>query len=388
MYYASFGMLAIVVHIIINFEALRKPGDSTRKGVREKYRMFLFSVMLYYVSDILWGILYGARLIVPAYADTVLYFFSMVLSVLLWTRFVVEYLDDKGTFGRILIYSGWIIFIYEMIVLVINFFNPVVFGFDADNVYVPGSSRYITLFIQMFLFLMTSVYTLVTAVRKKGEEAYHHVTIGLSGIMMTVFIALQSIFPLMPLYAVGCLLATCLVHSFVYRDEIEESERAIEHEKQLAAIDPLTGVKNKHAYLDMLQDIERRVENGLLGEYGVIVFDLNDLKIVNDTRGHDAGDDYIRSACKMICGQFKHSPVFRIGGDEFVVILEGDDYEDRHTLLDGFDQEVDKNLKEGSVVIASGLDIYDGDSESTYSDVFRRADKKMYERKRQLKKPQ
>jgi len=56
-------------------------------------------------------------------------------------------------------------------------------------------------------------------------------------------------------------------------------------------------------------------------EFGVIGCDVNGLKKINDTLGHKAGDEYICAACKMLCEYFKHSPVFRIGGDEFVVIL-------------------------------------------------------------------
>ncbi len=385
MYYASIGMLSIVVHIIINFEALKKPKNEKSKLVRTRYRYFLFGVMIYYISDILWGILYGERIIVLAYIDTVIYFASMVLSVLLWTRFVVAYLDNKGIFGKILMYSGWIIFTYELVALIINFFIPVVFGFDDNKEYIPGQARYITLFIQMGLFLMTSIYTLVIAVNCEGIERSHHRTVGFSGIMMTIFIALQSMYPFMPFYAVGCLLATCMIHSFVYRDETTQFNIEIERKKQMAYKDPLTGVKNKLAYLDKLKDFELSMDNKEVDSYGVIVFDLNGLKKVNDTLGHDAGDEYIKSACKMICQKFKHSPIYRIGGDEFVAILEGPDYENREALLETFDAEVEQNQKEGLVVISSGLSIYSEETDSDYNDVFKRADRKMYERKSQLK---
>ena len=192
-------------------------------------------------------------------------------------------------------------------------------------------------------------------------------------------------YPFMPFYAVGCLLATCMIHSFVYRDETTQFNIEIERKKQMAYKDPLTGVKNKLAYLDKLKDFELSLENKEVDSYGVIVFDLNGLKKVNDTLGHDAGDEYIKSACKMICQKFKHSPIYRIGGDEFVAILEGPDYENREALLETFDAEVEQNQKEGLVVISSGLSIYSEETDSDYNDVFKRADRKMYERKSQLK---
>lgn len=79
------------------------------------------------------------------------------------------------------------------------------------------------------------------------------------------------------------------------------------------------------------------------------------------------------------------SPVFRIGGDEFVVILEELDYADRNEIMQGFDADVDKNQREGLVVIASGFSVYDPESDNSYNDVFMRADRRMYERKRSLK---
>ncbi len=389
MYYASIGMLSLIVHVIINFEALKRPQNTLQNTsqiyTRKRYRMFLFGVMLYYMADILWGVLDGARLFVPAYFFTIVYFMSMVLSVLLWTRFVVSYLDSKGIFSKILLYSGWIIFIYEIIALIINFFVPVVFAYGEDTVYIPGQARYITLFIQMALFLMTSVYTLIVSARLEESAKSHHRTIGFSGIVMTIFIALQTLNPHMPFYAAGCLFATCLLHSFVYSDEAAERTREIEQGRKIAYKDPLTGVKNKLAYLEAQKSIEARIIDGKMNSFGVVVFDVNGLKRVNDTQGHDAGDEYIQGACRIICQQFKHSPVFRIGGDEFVVILEGEDYENRVQLVEIFDKRIEDNQTNGQIIISCGLDEYNSQNDSSYNDVFKRADQKMYERKKRLK---
>lgn len=70
---------------------------------------------------------------------------------------------------------------------------------------------------------------------------------------------------------------------------------------------------------------------------------MNDLKKVNDFYGHDAGDRHILSAKKLICDVFKHSPVYRIGGDEFTVILTGTDYENGIELLQAFDRQVKRS---------------------------------------------
>ena len=176
-----------------------------------------------------------------------------------------------------------------------------------------------------------------------------------------------------------------MIHSFVYKDETLEMGREIGTAKQMAYRDPLTGVKNKLAYLEILAKMENRMEEGSLTQYGVVVFDVNGLKKVNDTLGHDKGDEYIRSACRLICVQFKHSPVYRIGGDEFAAILEGGDFENRDVLLRAFEAVVEENREKGKVVVSSGMAVYQPGEDSSYNDVFRRADKNMYERKKYLK---
>lgn len=385
MYYASIGMLSLVIHVIINFSALTKRKRKDMKIEKRRYRHFLYGVLLFFISDILWGVFYEKEWLVPTYAATVMFFVTMVVSVLLWTRFVVAFIENNGRFGKFLIAGGWLIFTFEIIALIVNFFAPVVFSFAGDTDYYPGITRLLTLLLQMVLFIATSIYTLIVAARVHGESRAHHRTIGYSGIVMSVFILLQSVFPMLPLYSVGCILASCMIHSFIYKDELLESYIAAERAKRMAYRDALTGVRSKLAYLDMLKDMEVRMHEGTLTEYGVMVFDLNGLKDVNDNQGHDTGDEYIRSACRLICRNYDHSPVFRIGGDEFAAILEGSDYENRETLMEDFLRSVEENQRDGRVVIACGMAVYDPKKDTSYNDVFRRADRHMYECKERLK---
>ncbi|MBQ9411693.1 MAG: diguanylate cyclase [Oscillospiraceae bacterium] len=149
--------------------------------------------------------------------------------------------------------------------------------------------------------------------------------------------------------------------------------------------DDLTGVKSKHAYVEAVERLDRRIRDGAVTEFAMVLFDLNDLKRINDTRGHDAGDRYIREACSIICTRFKHSPVYRIGGDEFVAILEGTDYETRGEAMAAFEKEMDENLDQGKLTVASGAACFDPAADVSSQTVFRRADKRMYQRKEQMK---
>jgi diguanylate cyclase (GGDEF)-like protein len=129
------------------------------------------------------------------------------------------------------------------------------------------------------------------------------------------------------------------------------------------------------------------MDNGLdYLTYALIVCDANNLKKINDTQGHAAGDEYIKASAKLLCNIFVHSPVFRVGGDEFVVFLRGSDYSSKNELMEKLRGQVLENQKTGSgPVLASGIAEYDMKNDNFVSDVFDRADKEMYENKQKLK---
>ena len=106
-----------------------------------------------------------------------------------------------------------------------------------------------------------------------------------------------------------------------------------QHMKQMQGLafqDSLTGVRNKMAYDNYLAELESRIESGEIKSYGIAILDTNNLKEINDTYGHENGNAYLINSCKLICQIFAHSPVFRIGGDEFLVVLTGKDLENHH----------------------------------------------------------
>ncbi len=151
-----------------------------------------------------------------------------------------------------------------------------------------------------------------------------------------------------------------------------------------ATRDELTGVKNKQAYADAEDEMNRQIEKGELTDFAVAVFDLNGLKKINDTLGHQAGDEFIKRGCDSICRFFKHSPVYRVGGDEFVVIAQGYDFLNIDVIMDKFRKHNVRNQRKNDVVVAAGMSRFAGDAK--VSTVFDRADYEMYKNKNELKK--
>lgn len=385
MYYSSIGMLAIILHLIINIDHVFSRPNVRRVKVAAAYRYFLLSVLLYYLSDACWGVLLDLGIIPLVYADTVIYFLSMGLTVLLWVSYIALTLELDKKWGSILKGVGWVIFGSEALALIINFFVPIMFWFTPEGEYKASSARYVILYVQVVLFTCIAFDTLIKAKRLNGPEKSHHNAIGISGAIMAVFIVLQAQFPLMPFYAVGCLLATSIIHTFVVIEARIEGSRQLGMVMTVAYKDPLTSVRNVNSYTEFKENIEVNIRNGKIREFAVVVFDLNDLKYVNDNLGHEAGDKYIKDGCTLICKTFTHSPVFRIGGDEFAAFLTNEDYNNRDELIYEFNSQVEDNLTNGGAVVSAGISVYDAEKDSGYDEVFARADVLMYDRKKELK---
>ena len=173
-------------------------------------------------------------------------------------------------------------------------------------------------------------------------------------------------------------------------DELDESRDEAIQLTELARKDVLTGVRNKLAYDEEIKKLGKELAKGEK-KIGLAVFDLDDLKRINDTYGHEKGDVAISLMAAKICRVYAHSPVFRIGGDEFVVVLRNTDYEHAYELREEFQSELNKfrndtELEPWERISASeGIALYDDRTDKSIDDLFRRADSDMYNRKRAAK---
>ncbi len=168
------------------------------------------------------------------------------------------------------------------------------------------------------------------------------------------------------------------------RKEIEQTQ-ALRNANERAETDGLTKVKNMSAYQKMEMLLQEDIDRKKTDPFAIVVCDINGLKEVNDSLGHKAGDAYICTACNMICKTFMHSPVYRVGGDEFCVVVKGDDFNNKDYLMKSISETMKTNHKRGGVVVAFGIAVYDPEKDSCVSDVFERADSSMYENKKELK---
>lgn len=194
-------------------------------------------------------------------------------------------------------------------------------------------------------------------------------------------------------------MATYSIQSFY---EVEENLREKRYYERLAYIDALTLGKNRNAYTERIVELEksynknnkekRRVGKNAKNKTARLYYllaDLNNLKIINDTYGHAVGDDAILRAYKYLTSAFaKHGECFRIGGDEFVVLLEQCNEQEFETCMRQLSLESEMNNLEidYELGIATGYSFYEpGDEPLDFEKLMKQADKMLYENKHIMK---
>ena len=161
-------------------------------------------VLGYYITDLLWGIFDSYHLTTILYIDTFIHFIMMVGAVVLWTQYVTVYLDEKSLIAKILRITGYVFFVLVVLSLVVNLFVPIFFWIDDEANYHAGMARHITLGVQIFMFVTTSIYTLIVVIKSKGTKKRRYGTIGLFGLAMTTFIVIQIFYPLLQIGRASC----------------------------------------------------------------------------------------------------------------------------------------------------------------------------------------
>lgn len=171
------------------------------------------------------------------------------------------------------------------------------------------------------------------------------------------------------------------------RDYIKEY---LGYVKGIAYKDSLTGFRNRNALDNFIKDFNDKLDGKEVLHFGIVVLDVNDLKKINDTYGHNYGNKLLICARDVISKTFTRSPIFRTGGDEFIVILQHIDYTNRERLMELLqvnmaETEAKSSSPWESVSFAAGLATYDFEKRESFDDVLRRADEAMYRNKREIK---
>ena len=394
--YSAFVIVALVIHILTNIDMFVKKDNIVAV---KQFRVFVIVIALFYITDILWGIFESNKLSVPLYVDTIIYFIMMGAIVLSWTMFVTKYLEGNKVFSEIIKWTGIAFFTAQIVLLIINVFKPILFNVDSNSVYTAYGARNVMLYAQIGLYAIVTLYSIIYTIVRKVRVFRRYIAISLFSIVMITCIAIQLGDPYIPLYSIGCLIGACILDTFGlsdtkerFKNAYQETSKMNEENKErlgqmmtIAYTDPLTGVKSRHACVEEEIRIDKLIATHKLNDFAIVVFDLNGLKNINDTYGHEAGDRFIIEAVKIITTCFPFETIYRYGGDEFIAILEGKDAQNRQQYHNNFMDMVDENAKKDGITISSGMSKYRKGVDNTFKAVFYRADKMMYSRKEFLK---
>ncbi len=169
-------------------------------------------------------------------------------------------------------------------------------------------------------------------------------------------------------------------------NDIREKDEKLGQISVKAYKDALTGAGNKAAFNRASETLDKSPK-----PFAAAVFDINNLKYINDSFGHKEGDSYIKGCCGILFDVFGRENVFRIGGDEFAVLLTGNDFTDRDRLfgqaVSRFEQEDARTDRQPweRYSMAGGMSERSGLSD-TAEQVLESADEKMYQNKVDFKK--
>ena len=276
----------------------------------------------------------------------------------------------------------------NVILETISLTNGKIFSIDENSLFQRGPEYWLYLVFCVIGFVYILFVFILIGIRAKLKNSLSLIIITL--IIITGQVANTIDGNINSGYLSLCV-AAVLLYIFIQNMFRHIMMETINIEKDISNHDALTKVLSRISYDNKIKDLDRKIrEDPVSVRFAICECDLNNLKIVNDTFGHDKGDQYIINCCKAICDIFKHSPVYRIGGDEFVAILQSDDYDNLDKIKEAFNRFSTSEIKsEGTLFdkrsFAAGFAVYDNNRDRCFNDVMKRADVEMYHNKQMLK---
>lgn len=282
--YSVIAFLAMVIHLIINSNHAPDKAVVSARGSRE-YRTFLIAVFAYYIVDAGWGVLAGLGWTKALFVDTSLYYIAIAMSVIASCRYFSVYLDLRKWKARLLVWSGYALLALYVVLVSANVFNGCLFVFDEQGRYAPGSLRSLLFYPLAALSVLMAILALVHACRRhNGSTRRQNMVAFLFCATMAAAIVLQTVWPLWPYYAIGCLIGNCFFHVFAIEDEREELRKVIIEREQTAKhaaelekalVRARAAEKSRSTFFSIVSHDIRTPLNAILGYAELLQFGVN-----------------------------------------------------------------------------------------------------------------
>lgn len=329
LYWVADLVLAITLAMILIHDRrmIHKPDREERA-----FRRLLVWVLYFSLQDVVWGLCSATNTIgnLPLFLASTLFHVSTVLTTFFWLDYVLTYMGDQIRHRRLFLMLDGAVIAVQGIMLVVNFFTPTIFSI-RDGIYCTEYLRPLAFLNQYIVYLLIGILTLGKAIRSTGIARSKSISVfsfAIAPILTGVF---QLLYPDAPFYTIGYFLGTIIIHLFIVQNKRIElqnlqhemdnriNEIRIAEQTALSNTDQLTGLQNRRAYEEM---IGRETD---MQDFVYLSLDVNELKMVNDSLGHASGDELLMGAADCLRRVFEPAGnVYRIGGDEFSVMLHAD----------------------------------------------------------------
>ncbi|HAE61793.1 MAG TPA: hypothetical protein DCG38_05625 [Eubacteriaceae bacterium] len=243
-----------------------------------------------------------------------------------------------------------------------------------------STARYMNLLmtISIFMIVIIMFYELKTYSNVNVSRMLKYTVVMAISTLLEIIAFYSNLFKYTSsFYRVGLLIFIGLLvyDAYTYLKENLEQNRENLLLEKLAYMDFLTGGNNRTAYE---RDLDKYLESGV---FRLVLLDLNDLKYINDTFGHNFGDDAIKTVYRLTREVFKNlGECYRIGGDEFVVLMNSPDKEIYEKCIEKLRDGLEKKKSESAYPIdfAAGSDVYEKENWDSYSEFYHHVDQNMY----------
>lgn len=285
----------------------------------------------------------------------------------LWVAYVhfQVYCDERKT--RRLFYPLIAINVIHAVIVILSQFYGWVYYIDSNNIYHRGPLFLLSVFFT--IALMIAAFLIIVFNRKSlGNKRFF--ALAFFAVPPFICIILQSIF-----YGVSLVLNSVVLSLLVVFLNIQDHSLYTDH---------LTGVGNRKKLDAYLR--ERVSASSREKSFSAILIDINNFKFINDTYGHDIGDNALVNAAKLLKSCLRTSDfIARLGGDEFCIILDISDKSDLDSLVGRINHSVERYNKSDShlydLEFSMGYAVYDCESHMSAEEFLRQIDKLMYEDK-------
>ena len=376
-HYAGTNIFCIIIFMIL---LLHDVFNIDRQEKQIKYDRALIAFIFYFAVDCVWAALIAKKIPVTRFnvvSNTLCTYLGMVLITYTWLEYVlaVEQVEYRNDLKFRLTLS--LPFIISMVIMVFTYIsNP---GFlISDNLEVTENFNFFLVGAPYINLIAVMYYTIRRVMKEENRaEKSKHLLIGFFPLLVVAGGLFEMIFyPYEPIF---CCTSTILMLVFF----IQMIQRQV-------SVDPLTGLNNRGQLLRYVEQRSNIHKDNRLTY--VIMIDINDFKVINDTYGHAEGDRALRilsDSLKKVVGNH-NMPVFlgRYGGDEFIIIVHPQSRSEMEPFIKELRNELEDECRNNNTEFMLSIGIgYDEllEEPDTFQKCMQRADQKLYQDKRNIK---